>query len=144
MALVKFNRTNDYPAFSRFFDDIFNDELDFFVPRSSKFVPAVNITEEEKDFKIEVSAPGFDKKDFKVNLDKSVLTIEANIEESKEENKKNFTRKEFHTASFSRSFNLPDSIDGNKIDAKYKNGILNILLPKKEEAVKPSRLISIS
>ena len=145
MTLVKFNRNNySHPVFPRFFNDFFNEELDFYTPRQSKFVPAVNVIEEEKEFKIEVAAPGLNKKDFKVNLDKDVLTIEANKEENKDEKKKNYTRKEFCNHSFSRSFKLPDTIDGNSIDAKYEDGILHVMLPKKEEAILPAREIKIS
>ena len=145
MKLVKINRNNcDYPMNNSFFNDFFNNELDFYTPRASKFVPAVNVIEEEQEFKIEVAAPGMSKEDFKVNLDKNLLTIEATKEESKESENNNYSRREFGYNSFSRSFNLPNSIDATKIDAKYENGVLNILLPKKEEAIQPSRLIDIS
>lgn len=144
MTLVKFNRNYETPSLPTFFDNFFNDELDFFVPKNTGVEPSVNVIEEENKFMIEVAAPGMNKKDFKVNVDKDVLTIEAGKEERKEEKKKNYTRKEFFVSSFKRSFTLPESIDSNKIDARYENGILEILLPKKEEAKTPARVIKIS
>jgi HSP20 family protein len=111
------------------YDDMFGGK-DF-----ASFVPAVNIVENEKEWKIEVSAPGFSKEDFKINLEKEVLTISAEQkkEESKEE--KNYTRREFSFGSFSRSFRIKENtVDVEKIGAAYDNGILNITLPKMEVA----------
>lgn len=111
------------------YDDAFSGK-DF-----ASFVPSVNIVENDKEWKLEVSAPGFSKEDFKINLEKEVLTISAEhkAEVSKEE--KNYTRREFSFGSFSRSFRIKENtVDVEKIAAVYENGILNISLPKKEIA----------
>ena len=113
----------------------------------SNVLPAVNVKEGENEFTIELAAPGLTKEDFKIKLEEDLLTISRTSEEKKEETeeKRNYTRKEFSFSSFSRSFRLPDTIDGEKIDANYTDGVLYLALPKKEEAkAKPPREIAIS
>lgn len=108
-------------------------------------VPAVNIIEGKDDFRIEVAAPGLDKKDFKIDIENNVLTISSEKQEKMEENEERFMRREFSYTSFTRSFSLPDSVDAEKIAAKHADGILKVTIPKKEEArVKPAREIKIS
>jgi len=108
-------------------------------------VPAVNIAETKDEYRIEVAAPGLDKDDFKVNIEDDTLTISANKEEKKEEKDETYTRREFSYTSFSRSFNLPDTVDSEKIKAEHKNGVLTIYVPKKEEVKKKlSREVKIS
>jgi HSP20 family protein len=145
MTLVKWNRPNNYyPTYSRFFDNFFND-LDFYTPKAAKSEASVNVIENKDDFVIELAAPGLNKKDFNIKLDNDVLSIEVNKEEKEVKEKANYTRREFNYASFSRSFNMPESIDSSKIDANYTDGVLRINLPKKEEAkVQPMREIKIS
>ena len=105
-------------------------------------VPAVNIIENEGNFKIEVAAPGFSKEDFKINLNNEVLTISSEKKDREEE--ENYSRREFAYTSFARSFTLSEQLDSEKISASYKNGILCVTLPKKEEAkVKQVREIAI-
>jgi len=144
MAIVKWTKPEtNMPVFSRMLENFFNDD-DLFTPRFTKRVPEVNVMEENEKFTIEVAAPGLKKDDFKINLDNNVITIEAIREQKNEENNKNYTRREFCYDSFTRSFTLPDSVDHEKIDAKYNEGVLNVYLPKKEEAkVKPARSIKI-
>ena len=96
-------------------------------------LPAVNIKETSKDFSLDFAAPGFKKDDFKVSVDQNVLTISAEKQDEKNETNKKFTRKEFSYNSFSRSFNLPETINHEKIDAKYIDGILKLSIPKKVE-----------
>jgi len=108
-------------------------------------IPAVNISEGEDHFTIEFAAPGLDKKDFKIDLHNNVLTVSSDVKNENKEEKENFMRREFRYSSFSRSFTLPDSVDTEKIKAKHDNGILNIVIPKKPEAVeKGPKQISIS
>ncbi|MBL7928964.1 MAG: Hsp20/alpha crystallin family protein [Bacteroidia bacterium] len=108
-------------------------------------VPAVNISETNENFKIEVAAPGMNKEDFKLSVDNDLLTISAEKKEEKEENDTRYTRKEFSFVSFSRSFNMPEIVDSEKIDATYKNGVMSIILPKKEEArPRPPREIKVN
>jgi len=106
--------------------------------------PLVNIRESEKTFDLEVAAPGFKKEDFKLAVDENVLTISAEMKEAKEEKNDRYTRKEFSQVSFSRSFNLPEALETEKIKAVYENGILNITLPKKEEVKSTPKEIKIS
>lgn len=108
-------------------------------------VPSANITESEKDYKIEVAAPGLDKKDFKIELENKVLSISSEKEQEKEEESKNYKRREFSYSCFSRSFQLPEDVLADKIDAKYENGILKLSVPKKEVSVsKPKKAIKVS
>ena len=108
-------------------------------------MPAVNIIEGKNDYRIEVAAPGLDKADFKINLENNVLTISAEKENKQEETNERFMRREFNYSSFSRSFALPDDLDAEKVSAKHKDGVLNVLIPKKEQAKeKPARSITIS
>jgi HSP20 family protein len=107
-------------------------------------IPPANITESKFDFRIEIAAPGFEKSDFKIDLDKRLLTIslDKNVDDNEEEK---YNLKEFNFNSFSRSFRISDKIDTEKINAVYKNGLLQITLPKREEAIeKPAREIKIS
>ncbi len=120
------------PSLENFFSDFFSNDL-----MSREFagnVPAVNITENEKSYSIEVSAPGFEKGDFNIEVEDGMLTISGEHKTEKNEKDKNFVRKEFNYGSFSRSFNLVDLVDEEKIDAKYDNGVLKIELPKTEKA----------
>lgn len=151
MTLVKSNRTrsNGLPAL---FDDFFNREL--FDWGQSNFsntgttLPAVNIKETTENFLIEMAAPGMSKSDFKVELEGSLLTITSEKRSSQEEEMEDekYTRKEFSYETFQRTFNLPrEVVDTDKIDAKYKDGVLQLVIPKKEEAKqKPPRLIQIA
>ena len=139
--LAKMNRT--YPGI---FDDFFGmDHYPAHYRRNGfKTLPAVNISEGENEFTIEVAAPGLDKKDFEINLDKNCLTIASVREDKKEEVRDQYTRREFGYNSFSRSFSLPETVDTDGISASHKNGILNVSVPKKQEAkAKPARHISI-
>jgi len=97
-------------------------------------LPAVNITETDKEYKLSLAAPGLDKKDFNVDVDGNLLTISAEKEKSAEEKDKNYTRKEYNYSSFSRCFTLPEEVSKEKIDASYQDGVLNLVLPKNEKA----------
>lgn len=108
-------------------------------------LPPVNIKESDADFELELSVPGRVKEDFKIEIDKAVLTVSAKTEDEKTEKSPKYTRREFTARTFKRSFNLPDSIDVDAIKAAYENGILSFRLPKKAEALpKPKREIALS
>jgi len=110
-------------------------------------IPAVNIRETEDSFSVEVAAPGKAKEDFDIELDNDVLTISSEDRKENESSDKEgrFTRREFSYKTFKRAFSLPDSVDNTKISASYNNGVLEIALPKREEAkVQAKRLIDIS
>jgi HSP20 family protein len=108
-------------------------------------VPSANIRETEKEFMIELAAPGLTKKDFKVETDHGMLTISAEKEEEKKEGKGEYTRKEYSYHSFFRSFTLPENSMPEQIHAHYEDGILKISVPKKEIApVKSKKEIAVS
>jgi len=111
-------------------------------------LPAVNIRETDDTFEIEMAAPGMKRDDFKIELDNHVLTISSERQNTEEQNEKQsaFTRKEFSYQSFQRSFALPESkVKSESIQAKYKDGILMISVPKAEDArKKPVRRIAIN
>ncbi|MCX6230951.1 MAG: Hsp20/alpha crystallin family protein [Bacteroidetes bacterium] len=108
-------------------------------------VPAVNVVETKDSYKINVAAPGYEKDAIKVDVQNNLLIISAEKKESKEENDERTIRREFGFNSFKRSFTLPELVDYDNISATHKNGILNIEIPKREEAKeKPARQISIS
>jgi HSP20 family protein len=132
-----------------FVDEFFNDA---FLPRFFDWTnniqntssPAVNVEETDKEYLIDVAAPGLDKKDFKLSLDENVLTISSQKEQSNEEKKDGYLRREFNYSSFSRSFTLPENTDAAQIKASHKNGVLTISIPKQEEKAKVSKEIKIA
>ncbi len=130
MNLVRFQNS---PLFAGLFRDFENEFLR--KPEIERGdIPAVNIKEDEKQYVLEMAAPGLKKEDFKISLDNDVMNISREVEEKKEEKNENYTRREFWFNSFSRSFTLPETIDFDKIKADYRNGILKITLPKDEKA----------
>ncbi len=144
MTLARFN---NYPSL---FDQLFDTDLFDWSNRNysetNTTVPSVNIKENADAFNVEMAVPGFDKKDFKIALDHNILTIssEKKVENETKEGER-FTRHEYSYQSFSRSFTLPEAANGDKISAKYDNGILNVEIPKREEAKpKPMRQIAIA
>ena len=122
------------PSFfeSGWMDKFFNTPLDEFFNYGKVInVPAVNVTETEKDFRLVIAAPGLEKKDFKIEAYDDLLTISAEHErEEKEEENGRFNRREYNYSSWSRSFTLPENCDGGKIVAAYKNGELELAIPK--------------
>lgn len=105
--------------------------------------PAINIKDEDEGFIIDLAAPGLVKEDFNIELDNDLLIVSA-ISKSKENDDAKYTRKDFNYSEFRRSFTLPDSVNGTVIEATYKNGVLSVKLPKKEEAkLQPKRSIAI-
>jgi HSP20 family protein len=135
MTLVKLNQRPFEKTLNSLFEDFFQSfPSGFSGPdvNANGFIPA-NIRETADGYQLDLVAPGFDKQDFKVNLDKNILTVSADkkSEEKKEDEK--MIRREYSFRSFSRSFTLNDTIDASKIVAKYDNGVLALQLPKKEE-----------
>ena len=147
MSLIKRNETGWLPSV---FDDMFRTDWlggTTNVNSIGTSIPAVNIQETEDSFNVEVAAPGMSKEDFNIELDNDVLTISSEDRKEKEttDNEGRYTRKEFSYSTFKRAFSLPDSVDSSKISASYNNGVLEIALPKKEEAkVQAKRMIDIS
>jgi len=144
MTLIR-RANNNYPVFQNWFEDFFAPVQSYANTRTKGFVPAVNIAEDENKYAIEFAVPGLTKSDFSINLDNDILTVKSEKENSNEESNSNYTRKEFSYSSFQRSFTMPDAADGENIKAEYKDGILSIEIPKKEEAkVKPAKEIQIA
>lgn len=144
MTLVKFNPKNNnslMPGFNDVFNSIFNDT--FFSDRMVARVPAANISESANEFHLELAAPGLKKEDFKLNLERNVLSISVEQRSDDQQEQKNMTKREYSYSSFVRSFTLPESVDENGIQASYNDGILSIDIPKKEEAKNLSRQIEI-
>lgn len=137
---------SDLLGSDRLFSNVFDLNTDLFRLNDGLLaVPNANITENEKDYKIEVAAPGLHKKDFKVQVENGILTVSGEKQEEEKEERKNYRRKEFSYQSFSRSFTLPENSLPDKIEAKYDNGILTLSLPKKEIAAsKPVKEIKVS
>lgn len=143
MTLVKFNHKPS-PVFSRMWDDFFNEVSPFRTNEGWSDFGKVNVVEQDDAYRLEVAAPGLEKGDFEVKIDKDVLTIRVHKEEQEEKEGEKYTRREFRSRSFERSFTLPEIVDAGNIKAQYDNGILNVRLPKREEAVPdPARLIDI-
>jgi len=146
MTLVKFHEGKSKssllrPGFDDIFESIMNDT--FLSDRMVSRVPAVNIAETDGHYHIELAAPGLKKEDFKVDLDRDVLTISAEHQNEQAENDKKYNKREYSYTSFVRSFTLPDSADDDHIEAKYHDGVLKINVAKREEARSASRQIEI-
>jgi HSP20 family protein len=137
MTLVKFQNRPLNKSFNNFMDDFFATvpsilHDDFITPNFRSFTP-VNIRETENDYVLDVVAPGFQKEDFKINLDNNTLTNQT----------EKFIRKEYKQQSFSRSFTIDENIDAESISAKYVNGVLTLNLAKKQEVKPQVKEISI-
>ena len=144
MTLVKWNNnTNNalLPGFNDVFESIFNDT--FFNDRMVARVPAVNISESEDNYHVELAAPGLKKDDFKLNLERNILTISVEQSSNHQDSQKNYSKREYSYSSFVRSFTLPESADDSRIDAYYNDGILRIDIAKREEAKMVRRQIEI-
>ncbi len=139
--------SNYLPSFfDRFFDGEAFDWSNRNFSETNTTLPSVNIKENEDAFTVELAAPGFEKGDFKLELNHNLLTVssEKKVENETKEGER-FTKREFSYQSFSRSFTLPNLADGEKIAANYDKGILSVVIPKKEEAKpKPVRMIEIN
>ena len=145
MSLIKFNKGSKENALTTGFNDIFESMFNdtFLSDRMISRVPAVNVCETEDHYQIEMAAPGLNKDDFKVKLDRNLLTVSVEQQMQHEESNKQYNKREFSYSSFVRSFALPDSADDAGIEAKYDNGILTISVAKKEEAKQTVRQIEI-
>jgi HSP20 family protein len=132
------------PWFPSLFDEFFTRDFGIDLAPKTPQTPAVNITEKENAFHLELVAPGKEKKDFDVELEEDILSISTNSDSETVEDNTQFTRREFDYASFNRSFRIPETIDTKNIKANYKNGLLSIVLPKRKEAIpEPKKQIEI-
>lgn len=141
MTNVKFNRKPFEGTFNNLFDDLFTElpalfKTEFNNSDKKGFVP-VNVKETDKSYQLEVVAPGFEKTDFKVNLEQNLLTISAEkkndqIKDSDSYRNEKQIRREYSYRSFKRYFTLDEKTDATNIEASYINGVLTLNLPKKE------------
>ena len=124
--------------------DFLNEDFFPTFTRSSTSLPAVNIREDEKAFYLELAVPGMDKRNLKIEVKDEVLTISAEQKDEKQEDFEGYRRREFSYSSFCRSFYLPEDVNGEKIGATYRDGILNVEIPKLEEEKKKEKIRTIS
>lgn len=139
MTLIKFK--NESPVRNRermpYWNDLFNDLFENVATTPDykrNSVPGVNIIETDDSYKLQMAAPGLKKEDFKIKVENEVLTVSSETKSESTEKNEKYTRKEFSYGSFLRSFTLPEIVDMEQINANYENGILSLVLPKKEEA----------
>ena len=124
---------------------IFDDDFFPVMSNTTSSMPAVNIREDDKRFVLDLAVPGFDRKDLKIDINEDLLTITSETKNESEENRDGYKRKEFSYSSFCRSFQIPENVNREKIEANYKDGILSVALPKyEEEKSKISRQVKIS
>ncbi|KQB42086.1 Heat shock protein Hsp20 [Flavobacterium daejeonense] len=144
MTIVRYQ--NQWPSlFDRFFNNDFESWNRDNFSKTNTTLPSLNIKENKDSFFVEVAAPGFEKSDFKIELNNDLLTVSSEKKLNNEvKDGERITKQEFSYQSFSRSFTLPELVDEEKISAKYENGILAISIPKKEAAKpKSPKLIDI-
>lgn len=142
MDLIKRNNNLIFPSL---LDEFFKPDWNGGMQNFNTILPAVNIKENEVDYKLEFYAPGLKKEDFNIEIDQKVLCISSENKHENETNNGKYSLKEFSYSSFKRTFNLPESVNFDAIEANYENGVLNITLPIREEALpKPKRLIEIA
>lgn len=136
MTLIRYNRPNKdlfSKNFSDVMDEFFNDVVN---QRNNSFVPGIDISETNDSFEVTVELPGMNKEDIDISLDNSRLTISGERKFEEKEDGKTYHRVETRYGSFNRSFQLPDNVDEESINATYKNGLLNITIKKTQDKVK--------
>ena len=148
MTLIR-RKIHPNNSFNSLLDELFDSSLTRFPSKDfNANTPAINVREDENEYRLEVAAPGRNKEDFKVELEGNTLTISSDVKTENSEKSENgrYTRREFSYASFRRAFTLPkDEVDATAIKAKYEDGILHINVPKKElKKVEASTLIEIA
>ena len=133
---------------STLFDDFFKPWNEIFkgntIWEQTATVPSVNISENTEKYFVSLAAPGLKKEDFHIDVESNLLTIKAETESSSESKEDKFTRREYNYSSFSRSFNLPDNVIQDKIEAKYENGVLSLSILKKDSGSKTTAMKHIA
>ncbi|RFM28107.1 Hsp20/alpha crystallin family protein [Deminuibacter soli] len=141
MTLVKHN----YRNFGNLFDEIFNGAFPANWNKDQQYyaIPPVNISETTEAYQLQLLAPGLNKEDFKVNVEKGLLTISYDKKSEQVKEGEKTHRREFGFNSFKRSFNVDDQVNVEGIEARYENGVLYLTLPKKEEVKVSPKAITI-
>lgn len=129
--------------------EVFNDFFDTdFMPKANATAPAINVKESEKDYQVELAAPGMKKEDFEINLNNDgdlMIKMETKQDKKDEDKKSHYLRREFSYSKFEQTLILPDDVEKEKIEAKVNDGVLTIVLPKAEKAQsKVARQITIA
>ena len=141
MNLIKRNSNLVFPSL---LDEFFKPDWNGGVQNFRATLPAVNIKENETNFSLEFFAPGLKKEDFNLEIDQKTLSISSAKQFENEEVNEKYSLKEFSLSSFKRTFTLPESVDFDAIEANYENGVLQVVLPKRQEALQSTkRLIAI-
>jgi len=145
MTLVKFNRPQrgNTPVMQTLFDELFHSFPTLKDYSEGNNLPAVNVSESENAYSIELSAPGFNKEEFSIEVDNNNLIIIGEKKNNAEVTEKNYTRKEFSYVNFKRSFNLPENANNEAIDGNYNNGVLHIEIPKLKVEQKTTKKIEL-
>jgi HSP20 family protein len=143
MTQVRLSNGSAARQFDNFFNDFFNVPSIWSNPSNVATIPAANVTETPNAYHLELNAPGRNKEDFKINVEKDLLTVSFEKKEESTVEGTNSIRREFTLKSFKRSFSLDEKVDTANIQAKYENGILKIELPKKEQVKDEPKQISI-
>jgi len=141
MSLIRFNNSRPLSYLEKFFDDGFFRFDDDWSRGDS--TGRVNIQETDKDYSIELSAPGFKKEELDIKINDGVLTLIGEKSGESEDKNENYTRREFSKSSFSRSFRIPEDVDENGYDAKFEDGVLKIVVQKPKELPKIEKKIEI-
>jgi HSP20 family protein len=128
---------------------VFNDLFDNnWMIKANSTAPAINVIESEKEYRVEVAAPGMTKDDFKIRIDENdnlVVCMEKREEKNEDKKEGRFLRREFSYSKFQQTIVLPDNVEADKIEAKMEHGVLNISIPKdkKEEMKRTEKVIEI-
>jgi HSP20 family protein len=135
MSIIRYSTSNDFTptSFSNLIDRFFNESLSRSGGSAYSFVPKVDIIEAEKAFELHLAIPGVEKEDFKIDLNENRLSVTGERKFSKDKKDNNLFLVETQYGNFSRTFTLPENVDSSKITAAYKNGILEITVPKDEK-----------
>ncbi len=137
-APVFFNDLLD--GFSPIFNRIFDEDVKAIKAVST---PAVNVKESEQAFVLELAAPGLQKSDFQIKVEKQVLSIATDVKNEQGAQTENYKRKEFSYSAFKRSFTLPDHVNADAITAEYKDGILHVHISKAEKEKDALKLVEV-
>jgi len=146
MSLIRWSPRSSFPTnLNSLLDNFFTTSDDIFnIGQRTESLPAVNVSETDDNFVLELAAPGKSKDDFDVDISNGVITISTESEEKSETEEKNYTRKEYSFNSFSRSFSLPDNVEASGIRAKYNEGVLTVDLPKNEPSKPETTKVEVS
>jgi HSP20 family protein len=143
MTVVRYkNRLNDEPAFNNLLSDLFPPFPSVYRDELKQAMP-VNVTERATEYVLDVVAPGVNKEDFKISLENNLLTIAVDKKEETAKENEKLIRREFRQGSLKRSFTVDEKINAEAISAQYVNGVLTVILPKKEEVKPATKQISI-